>query len=462
MAAIQTISRPQPGSTRRRVFDLAWPAVGEQLLNTAVGLTDVFLVGNLSSRAATQLGYTSAVALASTGLANHTIWLITIMFMAVAIGSTALIARATGAGDQARVQNILRQSMIIALTIGLIAVALAIPLTRPFLTLLGAPSETLSLSERFMRIVAPSFLPAALLFVGMACLRGVGDTRTPLFIMLGVNGANIIVSWLLINGNLGLPALGVDGAAIGTAIARGAGGFVVIGLLLRGHFGLRLTANLRPDGAILRRILDIGLPSAGEQMVFQLALLVFTRFVTGLGAVTYAAHNVTITIESISFLPGMGYAAAASTLVGQALGARSPRQAEDFAYEALWQGGLMMSLAGLMMVLFPEPILSAFTNDPMVVAAAAGPLRAAGLVQPALAVSFILLGSLRGAGDTRWPLLSRLITAWLIRLPLTFVLVGWLEMGLAGIWLAMCIDFTCQALLALWRFGSGRWKRIEM
>ncbi len=462
MTSVPTFAQPFTGSTRRQVRNLALPAVGEQLLNTAVGLADVFLVGHLSVQAAASLGYTSAIALASTGLANQLIWLLTVMFISLAIGSTALIARASGAGDQAAIQNILRQSILVGLVLGLLTSLLIIPLARPFLQLLDAPASVLPYSEQFLFVVAPSFLPASLLFVGMACMRGIGDTRTPLYVMLGVNVVNIVISWLLINGNLGFPTLGANGAALGSAISRGGGGLVVLALLLRGRSGLRLSLDLRPDWSILRRILKIGTPSAGEQLLFQGALLIFIRFVTGLGAVSYAAHNVTITIESISFLPGMGYAAAASTLVGQALGARSTRRAEEFVYEALWQGGLMMSILGAIMVLFPHQLLSLFVNDPAVIEAAVAPLRAAGMIQPALAVSFILLGGLRGAGDVRWPLLSRIISTWAIRLPITLLLVGMLDMGLAGVWLAMSADFTAQALLSLWRFSSGRWQRIEV
>jgi Na+-driven multidrug efflux pump len=114
------------------------------------------------------------------------------------------------------------------------------------------------------------------------------------------------------------------------------------------------------------------------------------------------------------------------------------------------------------MVLFPAQLVALFTNDPLIVAAATPPLRAAGLVQPALAVSFILLGALRGAGDTRWPLYSRLLTTWVVRLPLTVVVVGWLGGGLPGVWLAMCTDFTLQAIMVLWRFNSGKWRQIEL
>ncbi len=453
---------PSLGTIRRQVFTLALPAVGEQLLNTIVGLTDVYLVGNLSPQAAVKLGYGSATALASTGLANQMVWLMTVLFMAFAIGSTALIARAHGANDQDGVQRIAQQSMLVGLGIGVLAMVLTFVLARPFLLALGTADDVVPHSEQYLLTLAPALIPAALVVIGSACLRGVGDTRTPLYIMFVVNGLNVFVSWVLINGHLGLPALGVNGAALGTAIGRGTGGMLIIGLLLRGQSGVRLRLHLRAEVTVINRIARIGIPSAGEMLVFHGALLVFTRLVNSISTVAYAAHSVTITIESLSFLPGMGYAAATSTLVGQALGARAPRYAEDCAYEALWQGGWMMSLAGLLMVGFPEQLLALFTNDLSVIAAGVVPLRTAGLVQPALAVGFILSGGLRGAGDTSWPLYSRLMTTWGVRLPLALILVVYAGFGLGGIWLAMCTDFTVQALLALWRFNSGRWQQIQV
>lgn len=462
ISAARTGATPIAVSPRRRVFSLALPAVGEQLLNTLVGLADVYLVGNMALAVTAALGYTSATALTAAGLGNQFTWVVMVLFMAVGVGATAVGARAIGARDEQGLPRIVRQTMVLALAVGAVATLLGLLLAEPFMALVGAPAEARAIGAAYIRINALGFLPAALLLAGTALLRGAGDTRTPLLVMLGVNAVNVGVSWALINGHLGMPVLGVEGAAIGTALARGLGGVALVLLLLRGHSGLRLRPDLRPDPETLRRLLRVGLPTAGEQLIFQAALLIFVRFVTDLGTAAYAAHNVTITIESLSFLPGMGYAAATSALVGQALGARRPELAERYAYEALFQGGLMMTLLGATMVAFPAQLVGLFIGDPAVVAAATPVLRAAGLVQPALAVSFICLGALRGAGDTRWPLLSRLITTWVVRLPITFILVGWLGLGLPGVWLAMCTDFTLQAILALWRFSSGRWQRIEV
>jgi MATE family multidrug resistance protein len=445
-------TRDEAVTLRRSVLALALPAVGEQILNTLVGLADTFLVGHLSA---------TADALAGVGLANQIIWLITVLFMAVSVGSTALIARAHGAGDRETANRVLRQSLLVGLLMGLLATTTTLALATPAIQLLGAGEDVLPRGVTFLQIVALTFTPAALLFIGTAALRGAGDTRTPLYFMLGVNVVNILLSWLLINGNLGAPVLGVAGSALGAAMARGGGGLLLIGLLLRGRSDLKLTLNFRPDGDILRRLLKIGAPSGGEQLVFQGALLIFVRFVTGLGTAAYAAHNVVINIESLSFLPGMGYAIAASALVGQGLGAGRRDRAEASAYEGLLQGGLMMTALGLIMVLFPHQLIASFVADPRVIEAGAAPMRIAGLFQPLLAVNFIMSGGLRGAGDTRWPLYTKIISTWGVRLPLAYGLLG-LGLGLTGVWIAMGSDFGVQATLALWRFRGGKWKTMRV
>lgn len=448
----------QRATRRVRVFGLALPAVGEQVLNTFVGLADTFLVGHLSARAAVQLGYSSTDALNAVGLANQMVWLVTVFFMAVGVGATAVIARARGAGDMATANQALRQSLLLGLALGLLATVLMLVLAPAAMDLLGAAPEVKPLGVQFLRIVALSFGPVALLFLATAALRGVGDTKTPLLVMLGVNVINILVSWLLINGNAGAPVLGVGGTAIGAALARGSGGVVLVLLLiLRGRSELKLDFDLRPQWDMLRRIVRIGVPSGGEQLVFQGALLIFVRFVTGLGTVSYAAHNVVLNIESLSFLPGMGYAIAASSLVGQGLGAGKPLDAEADVYEAQRQGAIMMTILGGIMILFPHQLIGLFVADGAVANAGAGAMRLAGLFQPLLAVNFIMSGALRGAGDTRWPLYTKVISTWGVRLPIVIIMLR-LGFGLTGVWVGMTIDFAVQALLAWWRFHQGRWK----
>jgi putative MATE family efflux protein len=463
MASIKLLQRGSAAhaTLRRDVLLLALPAVGEQVLNTLVGLADTFLVGHLNEQTAAKLGYDSAAALAGVGLANQMVWLITVLFMAVSVGSTALIARARGANDIASANHTLRQSIIVGLAMGLVATVVGLTCATPFMQLLGAGPEVLPLGTTFMQIASLTFIPAALLFIGTATLRGMGDMRTPLYVMLGVNGVNIALSWLLVNGNLGAPTLGVAGSAIGAAIARGGGGLVLVGILLYGRSGLKLKFDLRPNWELLRRLIRIGLPSAGEQLVFQGALLIFVRFVTGLGTVAYAAHNVVLNIESLSFLPGMGYAIAATTLVGQRLGAEQPEQAEASAYESLLQASLMMTTLGVVMMLFPHQLIALFSADPLVADTGAAAMQLAGVMQPLMALNFVMSGGLRGAGDTRWPLYSKIISTWGVRLPLIILLL-WLGLGLTGAWIAMTADFLTQGLVTWLRFRRGAWKALRV
>ncbi len=458
--ATHTLEQTPQIGMRGRVFRLAMPAVGEQFLNLLVGLVDTFLVGHLAAGTILSLGYGSAQALAAVGLSSYVIWTATTLFIAVAVGATALIARASGAGEPVDANSALRQSLLLGALMGVLALVLITLFAGQVMRLLGAPADVYPLGVGFLRITALSMPLAGILFIGNAALRGEGDTRTPLFVMFVVNGLNMLIAWLLVNGQFGLPALGVHGTAIGAAVGRSAGGLLVLVMLMRGRGLLRLDRLPRPEPDMLKRLIRIGLPSGGEQLAFQGALVLFARLVTGLGTVAFAAHNTVITIESISFLPGAGFAAAATTLVGQGLGAHEPERARWSGYESFRQAGLFMAGMGLLFILVPHWFLSLLVDDPQVIAAGVTPLRTVGIIQPLLAASFVFSGALRGAGDTRFPLWIKLISPWLLRLPLAFLLIP--LFGLTGAWIALSSDLALQGVLAWWRFRGGSWRQIRV
>ena len=458
--ATRTLTMPRISEERRRVLRLALPAVGEQFLNLLVGLVDTFLVGHLAVAAAATLGYGSAEALAAVGLSGYVIWATTTLFIAAAVGATALIARASGAQDAAEANAAMRQGLLLAGLMGVVAFATIITFAEPIMRALGAPPAVQPLGVQFLRTTSFSMVFAGFLFVGNAALRGAGDTRTPLLVMLVVNGLNIIIAALLVNGRWGFPALGVQGTALGAAFGRGVGGLLVLLILVRGRGGLKLDRLPRPDWSMIKRLINVGLPAGGEQLAFQAALVLFARLIAGLGTVAFAAHNTVITIESISFLPAQGFAIAATTLVGQGLGAQDPRQARWSGNEAFRQAVVFMGLMGLAFILVPGLFLRLLVTDPAVVAAGVTPLRTVGIIQPLLGANFVFSGALRGAGDTRFPLWIKLFSPWLLRLPLAFLLVPYL--GLTGAWIAMSLDLAVQGLLAWWRFRGNRWERMRV
>lgn len=438
----------EPGYSR--VLSLALPAVGEQLLNMTVGLVDTFMVGHLG-----------ASAVAAVGLSNQAVMLATTFFAALATGVTALVARHTGAREPQGANRILHQGYLIGAAIGVIASVVAVSLAGPIMTALRAPADVMAPGAAYLRIASLPFVLAAWLFIGNAALRGAGDTRTPMLVMLVVNLVNVAVAYLFIFGPGPFPTLGVAGSAVGAATGRGVGGLLVTYLLWRGRAGLKLRlAALVPDVTQLKRIANIGLPAGAEMLMMRLGMTIYVTTVAALGTKAYAAHQLALQGESLAFMPGFGFSVAAVTLVGQGLGAGDPDRARADAFRARRIALILMSAMGVLFFFFAGPIIDIFIDDPEVVRLGIWPLRLVAFSQPALATMMVLAGGLRGAGDTRATLVITAAGLWLVRLPLAFLLTG--PLGLLGAWIAMGVDLNLRGLGMWLRFRSGKWAGIRV
>ncbi len=438
------------GASTHRVLSLALPAVGEQTLNMAVGLADTFMVGHLGAAAVTAVG-----------LSNQAVMLVTTFFAATATGVTALVARHVGAREPDPANTITHQGYLLGALFGVLALAFGLSLSRPTMIVLQAPPEVIADGATYLSIVALSFPLAAWLFIGNAALRGSGDTRTPMLVMLVVNVVNIVVAYAAIYGVGPLPALGVAGSALGAAVGRGMGGLLVTGLLARGHSGLRLRGRrLLPDLRQIKRIANIGLPAGAEQLLMRGAQTTFAATVATLGATAFAAHQIALQAESLSYMPGFGFAMAATTLVGQGLGARDPDRARADGRLAQWLAVGVMACMGVIFFLFPAQIIGIFITDPQVIRLGVWPLRLVAFSQPVLATSMVLGGALRGAGDTRTTLFITGGGLWLVRLPLAWLLTP--RFGLIGAWIAMIADLHVRGTLAWLRFRSNHWTRLKV
>lgn len=449
---------------QRRVWGLALPSVGEQLLALGVGVSDTFLSGHLSTQAIHALGYGRASAVTAVGIASTVSWIVLTVFFGVNVGVTALVARATGARDARLASRTVGQGILLGAAIGLAMIGLAIPLAHAIIALLGVTGTEAELAASYIRVYSLTMPAAGAASAMSAAMRGAGDGRRPLLIMLVVNGANIIASWTLMNGipALGIPPIGVVGSAVGAATGWTLGCILAAFFMTREHpRAPRLTrAALRLDFGIITRILRVGLPSAAELVVFQLGVLSFNRVVIGLGPVTYAA-NVTInTVDSLGVSPGFGFSVAATALIGQALGANDTLLAERSVWASLRPAVIVMLGVGVFEAFIPRLLMGLFVADPPVLAAGDIAMRLSLLLMPASACSFVFNGALRGAGDTRFPVVVRAVGTWGLRLPIAWLLIPlW---GLPGARLAMGIDFWTQAGLSYWRFRSGRWRSTRV
>ncbi len=302
------------------------------------------------------------------------------------------------------------------------------------------------------------------LYASTACLQGAGDTRTPMIIMLVVNLVNGVVEYVLINGVGPFPEYGVQGAGLGYLAAAMAGALLVYGALFRRNSALHLSPSkvFAIERAETNRVLKIGLPAGAEQFQFQMAFLTYTRIIASLGTTALAAHQVVLRIEGLTFLPGFALGIAATTLVGQGLGAKRPDLAEKAAISAARVAFLLMVVPGVLLLIFGEPVTRLFINDDEVVGIGRKLLFIFAFALPALSISMSLGGALRGAGDTRAVLAIMSVGVWGVRLGPAYLLAVVAGLGVPGAWLAAIIDINTRALLMFLRFRQGHWKRIDV
>ncbi|WP_437228733.1 MATE family efflux transporter [Planctomicrobium sp. SH661] len=458
-AAATSGDSPNPlitGPLRRTVFLLALPVLGEQLLNFLVGFFDVWLSGHLPGESQTD-------ATAAVGVAAYSGWLATLIFSLVATGTTALISRAWGRGDHAEANRIANRSVVLSLMMGLLFFVLVLPTAGLMVETMGLEGRAAEIGQRFLRLDAIGLVFASVSLVIAAALRGCGDMRTPMWLFAAVNVVNVICSTGLVYGWGPLPELGVDGIVIGTVIARTSGGLLFLACLWRGKKGLTFdTHELRLGGDIIRRILRIGAPAAAEGIVMWIGHVIFLRLIAGLGQTVFAAHIIGIRVEALTYLPAVAWGAAAATMVGQSLGAGKP----DRAYEAGNEAALQCTIFGLGITLWftlgASGIYELMHQDLAVRDVGSFPFQVVGLFQIPLILSIVYCSSLRGAGDTVFPLASAVITTYLVRLPIAYYCAIMMDMGLMGAWMGMNIDMLMRGVLATWWFWRRRWMKIKV
>lgn len=441
----------RPGEKMPGILQLAWPAVLGNLGFSTVGLVDIKIVGSLGS---------SAVAAATTG--NRIFWVLQAVLIAVTAGTTALVARAWGAGDRDEAERVTQASMWVC---GGIALAMTIPavlyadaIARVF----DLDEATLAEAGRFIRILSLFNVAFAVSMVIGSAIRAAGDTLTPLWIGLVTNVVNIFLVYGMVHGHFGFPAMGVGGAALASGLAFGIGALISVALWLGGGLRIRYAHRTRVlTSRRVRQLFRIGYPAGLEQAAMQLGFIIFLWAVSLYGTAPYAAYGIGVQILSFSFVVGFGFTIAASTHVGQLLGARDPVGATASGWRAVRLAiGAMVVLGGAI-VLAAEPIARFMIDDPEVIRLTVIFIYILGAMQPLMAIDFTLGGALRGAGDTRFPLFTTLTGLVVVR-GTTAALFAWLGWPVEWVFAALIFDYVVKSSLLAWRFRSDTWKTIEI
>ncbi|QOR35969.1 MATE family efflux transporter [Clostridium sp. 'deep sea'] len=437
----------------KTVWLLAWPVIVEMMLLTFVGIVDMAMVGRLGPSS-----------IAAVGLGTQIVMIATSAFAAIRTGTTALVARHIGAKDEDGANVIARQSVTMTIILTVTTFVIFYIFAEGSLKLLGAKPDVVAVGIGYIRWRSFGLVFSLITMIFTSMLRGCGDTKTPMYVNIVINILNPIFNYIFIFGNFGAPKMGVAGAALGTVLSQVVGCILIIKVVMKGDKQIKLTLNddYRLKKTPVKRILNIGIPAMVEAIFMRFAQIVFTMILTSIGTATYAAHQIAIRAESLSFMPGWGFGVAATTLIGQNLGAKEPELAEESGYVARNMAILVSSLMGILFFIFPVQFVKFFTDDQEVIKQAAKALRLVAIAQPAMAINLVIAGGLRGAGDTKWVTIITASSVWLVRLSIAAVGVFYFKLGLIGAWLGMVSDLFIRAIMFSIRYARGKWKLLKV
>ena len=441
---------------------LSIPSIVAQVSAIAMQYIDAAMVGRLGADAA-----------ASIGLVSTTTWLFWGMCSAAATGFSVQVAHHVGGGRLAEARSVLRQALVaVVLFSSLLALAGA-AISGSLPVWLGGTEEINSRSSAYFLIFALSLPLLQLNFLAGSMLRCSGNMKVPGLLNVLMCLLDVIFNFFLIFPTrqmeiLGFPlqmpgaGLGVTGAALGTAAAEAVVAALMLWYLVTRSTDLKLTGergSFRPTWDIARKALHISLPMGVEHIVICGAQIMTTVIVAPLGVFAIAANSFGITAESLCYMPGYGIADAATTLVGQSLGAGRKDLTRRFARITVGMGMAVMGVMGVILYVGAPLIMGSMTPDAEVQRLGVEALRIEAFAEPMFAAAIVAYGVFVGAGNTLVPCLMNFFSIWAVRLTLAAALAP--SMGLNGVWLAMCIELCFRGLIFLLRLEKGNWMKIK-
>ena len=427
-----------PGNDLRaqlsRVWRLSVPAILTQITTVAMQYIDSAMVGNLGANAS-----------AAIGLVSTSTWLMGGFGLAISAGFSVQVAQYIGANEPHNARRVIKHGFLTAIIVTVLIALFGVCISGPLPMWLGGEKALWKDASAYFLVYAITMPFMELNRLASGFLQSAGNMMVPSILNSVMCVLDVIFNAFFI------PRYGVLGAAIGTGLATTVVCFVELWFCCLRYEPLRLN-HREPcplDVSILKRALKIGTPVGAESIAMSGASVISTMIIAPLGAVAIAAHSFAITAESLCYMPGYGIATAASTLVGQSVGARDHRLARRYGYITVIFGSVMMALTGVIMFAFCPFVFSLLTPVAEVRAVAAQILRIGLIAEPLYGVSMVSSGALRGAEDTLVPSILNLLSIWVVRLGLALILVP--LYGIHGMWTAMAIELCVRGLLLLMR-----------
>lgn len=436
----------------KRTISLAYPVTIGQLGHVMLGVVDSMMVGRVG-----------AVPLAAASLVNGLVFLVMVFGLGMSLAITPLVAIAKGQENQQECGAVLQNALLInsLLAVGL---TIAVYFLSDLIFYLNQSPEVAAQASSYAKIIGLSILPFMIFQSYRQFIEGMFYTRPAMYISIGANIVNAFGNWVLIYGNLGFPAYGLDGAGYATFITRI---FMALTIMIYVIFSPRFKEfNPAPrfraiDRTIIKKILNIGIPT-GFQHFFEVGAFAFSAVMIGwLGSKPLAAHQIALNMASITFMIILGISAAGTIRVGNALGRKNMMEVREAAFTAILMAASIMACFGITFIMFRTTLPTLYINDPEVISIAASLLIIAALFQVSDGVQAVGLGVLRGITDVKMPMIISLVAYWIIAFPVGYCLGFILNWGVQGIWVGLLLGLTIAAIFFSLRFHHKTKKMMQ-
>ncbi len=442
------------GSPLKDILKTSLPAVVDLSSQTIMWTIEAILIGKIS-----------AAAFAGVGMAIQIIILFFTVILTFVVGSSVIINRYLGARDYWEANHILGQALMIGIVISFfIGLTWYFGSTEIFKLIRENEPIAKQAGAQYLRIIAV-FTPLIITnFIAVGIIRGAGDTKVSMYLNLTINLLNLVLAPILIFGLFGFPRMEVSGAAYAVGIAHSVGFFATLFVLRtrKSRMFLSFRELTTPNYRSFKRLFKTGLPTTVEQLCWAMGQMIITGYAAILGLVFLAAHQVFMRIQAVISMFFMGFSLGTMTLVGQNLGAKEHKRAEQTGRMAGYVVLVFVLIIVALIFLFSEPLIALFTSEKAVIDAGSNILRLFAVIQIPKALNAVLSGNLRGAGDLNWLMYLAIVSLFISETGLTWIAVFPLNLSLWGIWLVMGLDETVRTFLNYFRFHGGKWKVIDV
>jgi putative MATE family efflux protein len=436
-----------------KVWRMAGPVVVGMISQTLLNIVDTAMVGRLG-----------AISLAAAGLGGILSWTVLGAIGALHIGVQAVSSRRYGEKKYYDAGKTLDNSLFIAVVVGLFTSLFVSLLMREGYSIFTNDPLVIAQGRDYIFLRLLGALPYMVIMACRGFFNGIGDTKLHMRVAIAINAVNVLFNYLFIFGKFGFPRMETAGAGLASTIGTFVGMFLflIIGLKYKKRSEFRYYSRHNLDRKIMKRIVDLSAASGIRIFLAMIGFSIFSAIVSRLGTVEMAATNVILTIISMSFLPGAGFGVAAASLIGQKLGEGKPDEAEEYGWESVRLGMIVMGFLGMLFILIPGQFMMFFTNDETVIKMGILPLRLIGLVQIIDAVGMVLMGALEGAGLNRFVMFAEISVNWFFFLPATYVFAFVFGWGLTGAWSALIVYIILLGLIVSIKYIKGSWKTVEV